>query len=217
MEKTFKPGDKVQFLDNDGKLCVDGIYHNSYIGDIHDVKHGSLVFENGINIGTVIRTEKELVVVEYIDKNNEKVRLDFYPQYLTLKNPYLKTVTVIDWESVPLGTFFTWNDVVGKINIVGNYFYLCSDKMSGVNEELKWGYKYSWKVHRLDIDNWSKFKNITLSDVCPEGHTIPEEVETDFHTEMAGYTPVIRKGSVKFGCQTIPNSVIRELVANLRD
>jgi hypothetical protein len=218
MEKTFKPGDQVQFLNNNGELRTNGICHSSFTGSIPDVQHGDTKFQHGINIGTVIRVDENLVIVEFTDSSSSKVRLGFYPKYLKVKNPsYLKTITIIDWENVPSGTFFTWEGVVGKINIEGDWFYLCNDTRSGADENMKWGYKYSWKVRKNDLSTLFSGTNITLSDTCPEGHTVPDEMEVDFHTEMAGYTPVICKGNVKFGCQTIPNSLIRELVAKLRD
>lgn len=218
MEKTFKPGDQVQFLNNAGELCTNEINFNSFTGGIPDVKHGSIEFKHGINIGTVIRVEKNLIIVEFIDTRGDEVRLGFYPQYLRLKNQtYLKTITIIDWENVPSGTFFTWNGVVGRINIVGSNFYFCSDTRSGADVNMKWGYKHSWVVEKNALNTIFSGNSITLSDTCPEGHIVPDEMEVDFHTEMAGYTPVICKGNVKFGCQTIPNSLIRELVAKLRD
>jgi hypothetical protein len=220
MEKTFKPGDQVQFLNHRGELCTNEIYHNSYTGNIYDVKHGDEDFKNKINIGTVIRVEveKNLIITEFDDIRGNKVRLGFYPQYLRLKNQaYLKTITIIDWENVPSGTFFTWGSAVGRINIVGENFYFCSDERSGADENMKWGYKYSWKVAKSNLNIKFSGINITLSDTCPEGHIVPEEAEVDFHIKIAGYTPVICKGNVKFGCQTIPNSLIRELVAELRD
>jgi len=218
MEKTFKPGDQVQFLNNSGELCVDGICHLSFTGIIPDVQHGDTKFQHGINIGTVIRVDENLVIVEFTDSYSNRVRLGYYPKYLKVKtNSYLKTITFIDWENVPSGTFFTWGSAVGRINIVGDTFYFCSNERSGADENMKWGYKYSWKVEKYALKVVFENKNITLSDTCPEGHTVPDEMEVDFHTDMAGYTPVICKGSVKFGCQTIPNSLIRELVAKLRD
>lgn len=217
MQNLFKPGDKVQFVDKKGDICLSQIYYYQFDTDIHDVKHGDVKFQTNNNIGTVIRIDNLVVVVEFIDRHGAEIRLGFNPVYLRPIQIYQKTVTIIDWEMVPLGTFFEWGQTVGRINIVGNYFYFCSDTKSGINEKRRWGYKYSYGISKKELENYFKNIQIILSDVCPEGHIVPDDIEENFHTDMAGYTPIICRGNVKFGCQTIPNSLIRELVSSLRD
>jgi hypothetical protein len=221
--KTFKPGDKVQFIGND-KEIVNNIHYYMYETDIKDIKHGNTSFHGGINIGTVIRMENKMVVAEFTDERGRQVRLAFYPKHVKLiKTKKSYTKTIIDWENVPVGTYFVWNVsgsgkiATGRINIVDGYVYLCNNEHSGADEHILWGYKYSYAYSLECTIELLNPDHITLSDTCPKGHIIPELVEKNFHTEMAGYTPIICKGKVKFGCQTIPNSLIRELAASLKD
>lgn len=145
-----------------------------------------------------------------------------------IKNKVKQTVTVSvekeiegivpDWDNVPVGTKFTAYIenyyVEGRIQKEDDQIFLCQDDKDGQNAADKLGYPCSWTV---DNGDESKLKSnstiITSLTLDPQFKPI---VEWD-GDDIAGYTPKINRGHVRFGCRPVSNEDIRKLASMLVD
>ena len=121
---------------------------------------------------------------------------------------------VPQWENVPVGTKFEARIegtlCKGRIQKEGGDIYLCQNEKNGCDADDKLGYFHSWNIG-----------NGSLAKLEQTGVLVIDlELDPTFQTwnkEIAGYIPSIREGYVKFGCKTVTNDDIRELVKHLKD
>lgn len=134
---------------------------------------------------------------------------------------------VPNWDNVPVGTKFTayienYSDlnpygtiyVEGRIQKENDQIFLCQDDKNGQDAADKLGYPYSWSLGDGSEPNLKRNGAIITSlTLDPQFKPI---LEWDGDV-IAGYTPNINRGHVKFGCRSISNEDIRKLVSMLID
>lgn len=128
---------------------------------------------------------------------------------MTTTPAYTILIPTINWKKVPKGAKIKCKinkkPVEGRITIENQKIFVCHNipAFAGASPKNRLGYNFGWTLD-------SKVTDIELTP--PEkNYKIPEVLE------IAGYTPIIEKGRVKFGCKTVSNTTIRKLVKLLKD
>jgi len=122
---------------------------------------------------------------------------------------------VPQWENVPVGTKFkakiegTWCE--GRIQKEGSDIYLCQNEKNGSDADNKLGYHNSWTINDGSIDKL-KSNSVEIFDL-----ELDPTFQAPWNKKIAGYIPSIHEGYVTFGCKTVTNDDIRELVKHLKD
>jgi hypothetical protein len=122
---------------------------------------------------------------------------------------------VPQWENVPVGTKFKakiegmWCE--GRIQKEHGDIYLCQNEKDGSTADNKLGYHHSWTVNDGSIDKL-KSNSVEIFDL-----ELDPTFQAPWSKRIAGYIPSIYEGYVKFGCTTVTNDDIRELVKHLKD
>jgi hypothetical protein len=122
---------------------------------------------------------------------------------------------VPQWENVPVGTKFKakiegmWCE--GRIQKEYGDILLCQDVKNGSDADNKLGYHHSWTVNDGSIDKL-KSNSVEIFDL-----ELDPTFQVPWSKKIAGYIPSIYEGYVKFGCTTVTNDDIRELVKHLKD
>lgn len=128
-----------------------------------------------------------------------------------------KTVKKFDGSKLKTGMCFTASiegmQTKGQIFVENkNNLYLCQNAKNGASTKNKLNYLYSWVIINNDLEE-AAVKNLVITDI-PKGWKIPEVAKP---LQIAGYEAIVEKGLVKFGCKTVKNNEIRELVKRLKD
>ena len=122
---------------------------------------------------------------------------------------------VPQWENVPAGTKFKakiegmWCE--GRIQKEGDTIYLCQNVKNGSDADNKLGYHHSWTINDGSIDKL-KSNSVEIFDL-----ELDPTFQAPWNKNIAGYIPSIHEGYVMFGCKTVTNDDIRELVKHLKD
>lgn len=135
-----------------------------------------------------------------------------------------KTIEVqtIDWAKLPTGS-----RVKGVYNkkpfngLVYNYpkgkvLWICQDVYDGSAAPNRLGFKKSYGIwYDRDSNPMSNVIEHQLWFEEPAPDFVPPKIWSK--GEVAGYTPEFKSGGVKFGCKTVSNKTILELVEYLID
>lgn len=125
-------------------------------------------------------------------------------------------------KSTPIGSFFKAR-IDGKLTEGriwkekkdnGLSWYLLQNQEDGTcpdsGQTLR--YKYSWQ---FDCDNPQDEDVEFISVEADPNFKVPPP--TSIPPRLGSYRPIIKKGYIMVGCQTIPNKVVREMVKFLQD
>lgn len=138
------------------------------------------------------------------------------PVKITSINQIVKEESLlsVNWSRVPSGTKVKGS--FGKVKFEGRfvkrstassaglYGHICSNTLDGTNAPNKLGYKYS---HTISRENEDRFR-ITELTLDPK-FKMPEVFIINGHAVQFG------KGSIKIGCTTVSNTVVKKIAAQL--
>lgn len=125
---------------------------------------------------------------------------------------------VPDWDNVPVGTKYTAYIenyyVEGRIQKQDGEIFLCQDDKNGQDAADKLGYPHSWTIGDGSEAHLDRHGTIITSLTLDPQYKPILEWDGD---DIAGYTPKINRGHVKFGCRPVSNEDIRKLASMLVD
>lgn len=132
---------------------------------------------------------------------------------------YTKTITVIDWEKVPNGSFFTatikGKKATGRINkeANGKIRLVQNSKQGKSTSSQMYGFKYAWGAERGLPSELKQFhvNNLTIIDKAPKGFKVPVP-----EIMIGGSNVVFNKGNIQVGCTTVDNATVKEVTKRLK-
>lgn len=115
----------------------------------------------------------------------------------------------VEWSKIPTGTKL--EGTIEDKSFKGRFFkskegygYICQDTVAGSDSPNMLGYSKSWFV---DKDN---VKEIVIKDIALDlKFKVPEVFIVN------GETVEFKKGSIKIGCTTVSNTLVKRIAANL--
>lgn len=135
-----------------------------------------------------------------------------------MKNKYYNRKTR-KWslDKIPSGSYFEAIIDESKCNgLIYNDkkqkgIFLCQNSEEGQESKVKYGFRYSWVIWYDEKPNQRLVKNFKILPK-PKGFKAPKD-----KFKIGDWEVIFNLGSIKVGCTTIPNKLVRKIAKNLKD
>ena len=129
-----------------------------------------------------------------------------------------KEIDVIDWDSVPSGTYMTGrikgNFVEGVLAKEDDYLYFCQNSHNGDNAKFKFGFIYSWSFSQKGDGTLSQEVSDIQFPPKPDNVILPL---TPIMLKIGDYNSYVFADKIVVGCQTISKEKVQKVLAAMEE
>lgn len=129
-----------------------------------------------------------------------------------------KEIDVIDWDSVPNGTYMTGRikgDFVEGVLVKENdSLYFCQNSYDGDDAKFKFGLKYSWSFSQMDDGTLSQNVSDIQFPPKPDNLIFPPP---PIMLKIGDYNASVFPDKIVVGCQTISKEKVQKVLAAMEE